>query len=133
MQQRNALTAPGVVTGFLILQIIPLLLFPPESFALTSQEWWLPALLAIMVIVADVQIIVQRTPQLNPWYLVAFAQGFNIISRLMTVWSHATVNIKGVEIANWPYIILSIVSMALSAFLLWYTEKSEVRMAFLPK
>ncbi len=133
MQQRNPLTGPGLITALLILQIIPLLLFPSDSFALTSQEWWLPALLAIMVIVADVQIIVQRTPLLNPWYLVAFAQGFNIISRLMMVWAHATINVKGVEIANWPYIILSIVSMALSAFLLWYTEKSEVRMAFLPK
>ncbi len=133
MQQRNASTGPAAITAFLILQIIPLLLFPPQSFTLTSQEWWLPALLAIMVIVADVQIIVQRTPQLNPWYLISFAQGFNIISRLMMVWSHAVVTVNRVDTVNWAYIILSIVSMVSSAYLLVYTERSEVRMAFLPK
>ncbi len=133
MQQRNPLTGPGIITALLILQIIPLLLFPSNSFALTSQEWWLPALLAIMVIVADVQIIVQRTPQLNPWYLISFAQGLNIISRLMMVWSHAVVTVNRVDTVNWAYIILSIVSMVSSAYLLVYTERSEVRMAFLPK
>jgi hypothetical protein len=133
MQQRSPLTGTGVITVFLILQIIPLLLFPSASFAPTSQEWWLPALLAIMVIVADVQIMVQRTPNLDPWYLVAFSQGFNIISRLMMIWSHAVITVNKVDTANWPYIILSIVSIVMSIFLLWYTEKPDVRMAFLPK
>lgn len=128
---RNALIAPGTITLVLILQIIPLLLFPPASFALTSQEWWLPALLAILALIADAQIILQRSPSLNPWYLLSFIQGFNIISRLMMVWSHATVSVANVSVANWLYIVLTILSIALSAFVLWYTELAEVRTSLL--
>ncbi len=131
--QRSALTAPGTISLILILQLIPFVLFPPQSFSGTSQEWWLPVLLGIMVLVADFQIIVRRTPNLSPWNLLAFAQGFNIISRLMMVWAHATISVNKTIVPNWPYLILTLASMALSVFVLWYTEKSEVRMAFLPK
>ena len=130
--QRKSMTAPGTITLILILQIVPLLLYPPASFGLASQEWWLPVLLSLMVIVADVQIIVQRSTNLNPWYLISFAQGFNIISRLMTIWFHATVTVNNVTVPNWPYVVLSVIAMGMSAFLLSYTEQPEVRMAFLP-
>jgi hypothetical protein len=129
--QRRALYRPGVIILILILQFIPLLLFPAASFATTTQEWWLPALLALMVLVAIVQVVVRRSAAAGPWYLMAFAQGFNIISRLMMLWSHATVNVEGAQVVNWPYIIMTFLAMGMSAFVLWYVEKPEVRVGLL--
>ena len=92
---RKALTSPGMIVAVLITQFIPLILFPADSFAPTSQVWWLPALLAVMVLIADFQLIVRRSTSLDPWYLIAFVQGFNIISRLMMLWPHATQDVGG--------------------------------------
>ncbi len=130
---RRALVSPAVVSVVLILQVIPLVLFPPALFSLKTQDWWLPVLLAVMLIAADVQIIGQRSVTLSPWNLLAFAQGFNIISRLMMVWAHATVLVGRVRTADTLYIGLTLVSIIMSVFVLWYTEKPEVRMAFLPR
>lgn len=123
----RALAHRSVIILILIVQIIPLLMFPPESFSPQSQEWWLPALLALMVIIADIDLILRRSVQPWPWYLISFAHGFNIISRLMMVWSHATITRGGTEIVNTPYLALTLLAMGLSALLLWYTELGEVR------
>lgn len=128
--QRRILTSPLAIVLILILQLIPLVLLPPEFYASGSQEWWLSALLVLMVVIADIYIMVRRTTAPWPWYLVSFAHGFNIIARLMLIFSHAkAAGVAGAVDAN--YLILSAVAMALSAYLLWYTELAEVRMAFL--
>lgn len=132
MQQRP-LTQPATVAVVLILQIIPLILFPISLFTIKNQDWWLPLLLAIMVFVADFQIIVRRSLQPGPWYLLAFAQGFNIISRLMMIWAHATTTVNKVNVPDVTYILLTVASVVLSVFVIWYTEKPEVRMSFLPR
>jgi hypothetical protein len=128
---RESLVTRPVITTILIAQFIPLLLFPPESFAATSQEWWLPVLLAVMILVADIELIVRRTTNVLPWNLLLFAQGFNIISRLMMLWGHATKTAGGVTVLNLPYIALTLVAMAMSAWLLWYLELPEVRQRLL--
>jgi hypothetical protein len=120
-----------VITAILIAQFIPLLLFPPESFAPTTQEWWLPVLLVVMVLVADIELIIRRTSNILPWNLLLFAQGFNIISRLMMLWAHATKTAGGVTVLNLPYIVLTLVAMVMSAWLLWYLELPEVRLGLL--
>ncbi len=130
---RRALTSVGMVTLILILQLIPLVLFPAQSWKPETLEWLLPLLLVIMVLVGDFQIIGRHSPALGPWYLLAFAQGFNIISRLMMVWSHATVTGGPAGALNWPYLILTIAAMMMSTFMLWYAEQPDVRMAYLPK
>lgn len=124
---RAGLVRPGMIRGALLLQPVPLLLFPPESFSAQSQQWWLPVLLAMMVAVADAQLLWRRSHQVWPWQLLAFAQGFNIISRLMMVWPHATLIVGGVTVFNTPYVLLSLLAMALSALSLWYLELPEVR------
>ncbi len=129
--QRNAIANPRLIIAVLILQLIPLVLFPAASFSPTTQEWWLPVLLAVMVIIADVYLIVRRTPAPWPWYLLSFAQGFNIISRMMMVWPHSANQVGTAWVLNLPYIVLTIVSIVLSAAILWYTEKPEVRMGLL--
>lgn len=128
-----ALTNRTTIISVLILQIIPLLLFPSQSFAATTQEWWLPAVLALLVVIADIQIIA-RDPlwEAWPWYLMSFAQGFNIISRLLMMWPNSTHNVAGVATANIPYIVLTLIAMGLSAFMLWYVEQPDVRNALLP-
>jgi hypothetical protein len=129
--QAKILTQPAGIIALLVLQIVPLLLFPAESFAPTTQEWWLPLLLTLMVILADIQIIFRRNSAQWPWSLLIFAQGFNIISRLMMLWAHATV-VSGEQTGlNWPYVVLTLISMVLSAFFLWYFEKPAVRIGLL--
>jgi hypothetical protein len=129
MNLRQQLTNRSMIIAILVVQIIPLLLFPPESYASTTQEWWLPALLVIMVIIADVELIGRRSDRPWPWYIISFANGFNIISRIMMVWSHAA--IPGTTDPNLLYILFTIISVAISAFMLTYTEWPEVRMGLL--
>ncbi|MEJ5198782.1 MAG: hypothetical protein WHX53_07650 [Anaerolineae bacterium] len=126
MLRRTLTTRPAII-AILILQLIPLVLFPAESFSPKTQEWWLPLLLAIMVIIADVELLVRRSEAPWPWYLMSFAQGFNIISRLMMVWPHATIAVGKEFAANVPYIVLTALSLACSAFVLWYIELPETR------
>jgi hypothetical protein len=125
---RGTITSRKVIISALILQLIPLVLFPPESFSPNTQEWWLPILLAVLVLLADFELIVRRSSHMWPWYLMSFSQGFNIISRLMMLWPHATRTAGGETAANVPYILLTLLSMGLSALLLWYTELPEVRL-----
>ena len=40
MSSRRAIASPGIVIAVLILQVIPLLIFPPDSFSPKTQEWW---------------------------------------------------------------------------------------------
>lgn len=130
---RQAITTPPMIAAILVVQLIPLVLFPAESFSPSTQEWWLPALLAVMVIIADIELIVRRGSTLWPWYLMSFAQGFNIISRLMMIWPHATVAVGKEFALNPPYIVLTAISLACSAFMLWYMELPETRLGLLRK
>lgn len=127
-----ALTNRSTIIVVLILQVIPLLLFPIQSYSTTTQEWWLPAVLALLVVIADIQIIVRHRVEAWPWYLMSFAQGFNIISRLLMLWPNSTHNVAGVATANIPYIVLTLLAMALSVFMLWYVEQPDVRNTLLP-
>jgi hypothetical protein len=122
---RQSLVKPKSIKLFLILQFIPLILFPPESFK--TQEWWLPVLLGMLVVIAVVQLF-RHSLALWPWYLISFAQGFNIISRLMMIMPHATRNDNGTQVFNTPYVVLTVVALLCSTFLLWYTELPEVRL-----
>ncbi len=108
-------------------QVVPLLLFPPSSYSVQSQEWWLPALLTFLVIISLVQILIRHTQAAWPWYLISFAQGFNIISRIMTLLSHTTANHEGNQVFNTAYFLVAVAAMLLSAMEIWYNELPEVR------
>ena len=131
MNLRRIITTRPGIRLILVLQIVSLLLFPAASFSPNTQEWWLPVLLAIMVVVADVEIIIRRSESTWPWYLMSFAQGFNLISRLMLLWAHATLPVDGVMLVNTPYIALTFASMVISICILIYTEWPEVRSGLL--
>ncbi|MHB8819635.1 MAG: hypothetical protein ACYC6H_09345 [Bellilinea sp.] len=128
---RKNISQPTVVTILLILQFIPLLLFPVEIYSPTSQQWWLPVILTILAILAVIKITIQRSSELWPWYLVSFSQGFNIISRLMMLMPHATYNVEGSQVADIAYIITNVVSILISAGYIIYAELPDVRLSML--
>jgi hypothetical protein len=119
----------GVIVAVLLAQPLPLLLFPPAAFTGSSQEWWLPALLAVLVAIGTAQLLLRPAASAWPWRLLEFGQGFNIISRLMMLWPHATRIDGGATVLDGLYVGLSLLAIALSAALLWYLEWPEVRRA----
>jgi hypothetical protein len=130
---KRALTAPVIVWLLCILQFVAFLMFPPASFSPKSQEWWLPVLNALMALLGIMQLMVRRSVQTWPWYILCFAHGMNIISRLMMLMPRATRNVQGALRINGLYLALSVAAMLISAFYLWYLEVHEVRMTFLSK
>jgi hypothetical protein len=130
---KKAILSRGLIIPFLILQIFPLILYPFESFSITTQEWWLPVLLVFLAIYGSVELVVRHNPESWPWYLLTFSQGFNIISRLLMFMPRTIMNIDGVQFFNYAYISLTIVAIAISWFLLWYLEQPEIRMGVMAK
>ncbi len=128
---RKNIAQPTTVIVLLFVQIIPLLLFPPNIFSSTNQQWWLPAFLTALAIYAAVKIVVQRTSELWPWYLVSFSQGFNIISRLMMIMPHATTNVNGVQVADVAYLVTNIIAVIISAGYIVFAELPDVRLSLL--
>ena len=109
------------------LQVIPLLMFPPASYSLSSQEWWLPVLLTCLVVISLVKLFTGGAVASWPWFLISFAQGFNIISRMMMALPHATMNDKGVQVFNAAYVWITVAAMLVSAFEIWYCDLPEIR------
>jgi hypothetical protein len=124
---KKLLTNRPLISVILFAQLIPLLAFSPEAYDLSGQVWWLPAFLAILVLLAAFQLVVRGTYASWPWYLIGFANGFNIISRLMMFFPHIMINISGTQTVNWPYIIISLLAMVLSSVMLWFVEFPEVK------
>jgi hypothetical protein len=124
---RKTLSGPRLAIVLMCLQVIPLLLLPAESWTLKTQEWWLPVLLTTLVVVALVQLLVRHTRSSAPWYILSFAQGFSIISRLMMLLPHSTVTDKGVQRFDVQYVLLAVISIGLSWFWIWYCDLPEVR------
>jgi hypothetical protein len=117
-----------VIPILLCLQLVPLVLFPASSFSLSTQEWWLPIVLCLLAIIALIQLVFRRSVAAWPWYLLAFSQGFNIISRLMMLLSHAAISGPSGELKpNGQYIVIAFATMLFSAFSIWYSELPEVR------
>jgi hypothetical protein len=125
--QHRPIAARKIIVAMLTTQVIPLLC-SRESFSSNSQEWWLPVLLVAMIAAADLELLVRGGRTLWPWHLMIFAQGFNIISRIMMMWAHATVTSGGATVLNVPYLALTLIAMTWSAFLLWYWELPDVRL-----
>ena len=129
--QTQALFQPKIIVAILILQAIPLILLPVSSFTMASQEWWLPAFLMLLTLVAVIELAVRKNDKVWPWDLLGFAQGFNIISRLMMLMPRATMIVNGEKMFNATYFFLGILSMLLSVFVIWYISKPETRNSLL--
>jgi hypothetical protein len=129
---RRVITQSRLIVVILILQFIPLILFPPSSFSATSQEWWLPAVLTVLCLIAVINLFLNRTSISEwSWHLISFAQGFNLISRVLMLFPNITSKVNGVQIFDWAYLVLTIIAIALSVFMLWYIELPEVKVGLL--
>lgn len=124
---RKVLSMRGLVPVIMCFQVVPLLAFPLSSYSVKTQEWWLPVLLTFLVVISIVQILIRKSQASWPWYLISFAQGVNIISRLMMLLPHTTVNNAGTQEFNTAYFLVAVAAMLLSAFEIWYNELPEVR------
>jgi hypothetical protein len=127
---KSVLSGSRIAPVILCLQVIPLLIFPSSSWTLSTQEWWLPVLLCALVAVALVQLLIRRSHSAWPWYILSFAQGFNIISRLMMLLPHATIGEGEAKQFDGTYVLVTAAAMLLSAFEIWYCELPEVRNRF---
>ncbi len=121
--QRQTITSRGFIILVLILQFIPLVLFPPDQLAGLTEATWLGISLAIMALVSVLALLVGRVRSIWPWNLLSFSHGFNIISRLLMLWPNV-VNAGG---ANGLYLVIAAVAMVLSVLFLWYNEVPDVR------
>jgi hypothetical protein len=129
---RKYITGKVMIPVILCLQIFPLVVFPPSSYALTTQEWWLPVLLTLLTVISLVQLLLRRSPAAWPWYLLSFSQGFNIISRIMMLLPHATRSLdNGDQTANVGYLVVAFATMLFSGFEIWYCDLPEVRQKIL--
>ena len=124
---RKILLSRVAIYVLLCLQIVSIAIFPLSSLTAESQEWWLPVLLMVLLILSLVQLLIRKSRAAWPWYLISFTQGFNIISRLLMLAPHTTVNVEGVQRFNAGWVGLTALSMLFSAFALWYCELPEVR------
>ncbi len=130
---KKAILNRGLIVPLFVLQFVPLAIFPPESFSMSTQEWWLPLLLAVLSIFATIELLVRHSQEPWPWYLLSFSQGFNVISRLLMVMPHTTKAVDNNQVFNTPYVLIAIISVAISWFYLWYLEQPEVRMGVFPE
>jgi hypothetical protein len=122
---RIELANPNLIKSILFLQFIAILLFPLSTYELHSQTWWLPAMLVILALVGVIRIFRKPVPM---WaiYLISFAHGFNIISRLLMIMPQSTQSADGSPF-NAAFFLFAVLSMALSTFVLWYVEKPAVK------
>lgn len=129
---RRVITNSKLIIVILMIQFIPLILFPASTFSSGSEEWWLPAVLMVLAIIAVIALFAKRTTITGwAWQLVTFSQGFNLISRLLMLFPHLTMNVHGVQQINTLYVILTLIAMVMSVFMLWYVELPEVKVGLL--
>lgn len=123
---KSSLAQPAMIKTILGIGLIAILLFPASTYDVSSQEWWLPAILLIMAVIGIIQLMRKSTA---PWplFLVAFSQGFNIISRLLMIMPQSTHDVNGVMQVNGTYLVMTVISMVLSGLILWYIELPEVK------
>jgi hypothetical protein len=129
---RSFLLRPTVARLIIALQVLPVIALRPRGYSVSSQEWWLPTLLAVLAMISAARVLIRGTGAPWPWYLFSFAQGFSIISKLMMFMPHASTIVDGVQRLDTTHVAVSISSMALSAFVIWYCEQPEVRNMFAP-
>jgi hypothetical protein len=127
--RRKLLYDRRAVAAVLCLLTVALIALPRASYSLNTQEWWLPAFLTVLSGIALIQLLLRRTHANWPWYLLTFAQGFNIISRLMMLLPRVTTSVGGIERFNAEAVVVFVASIVLSAYGVGYVERPEVRAA----
>lgn len=104
---------------FVILPILAPLIIPPDWFGNAGFRLFISMIVVLSVVASTFAM------RRSSWgiTLTIFIQGLNVISRLMMFWSHLT-DAGSVDIV---WALTSIVSLALSAYLVLRLDKVDVR------
>jgi hypothetical protein len=107
------------------LQWIPLLLFPPSTFGSS-----LPVVGVVIAALLALGVVMWRG---RGWALTLaiFLQGFNVIVRLMILLSHAVGPESSGSNVDVPFIVTSLLAMALSAWYLYRLDKPDTRVVLI--
>lgn len=105
--------------GLLILQAIAVILYPPGFFREAPQAAILPPALLILFLLALAGMNSGILTPIAGRVSLVFVQGLNVVMRLMTIPSH----LRTSEGGNWPFLILSVISIILSWLTIVWMER----------
>lgn len=105
-----------------ILQFVPPLMLPPSTFRSISFLVWL--FLIPLFVLLGINLARGRE-----WSRLAtiFVQGFNVIVRLLVLISNAVIVREGGPVLNVWMVTTSLLSIILSAIVLYYVDRPEVQ------
>ncbi len=108
------------IIGLLVLQVIAVILYPPDFFREAPQAAVLPPALLLFIVLA---LIGMNSGVLTPIagrVSLVFVQGLNVVMRLMMMPSH----LRASSGWNWPFLLLSLTGIALSwATIVWMERR----------
>lgn len=112
---------PTVVTIVAIFQFVPAFLVPPDILLSAPT-------LVLLVPAALFVLMGWGALTLKPWAttLCVFVQGFNVIARFLILFPQASPG----ESTNWPFVLTSLASIALSTAILYVIDRPNVQVAF---
>ena len=105
--------------GLLVLQVIAVVLYPPAFFREAPQASVLPPALLIFMILALAGMNSGILTPIAGRVSLVFVQGLNVVMRLMTIPPH----LRASEGGNWPFLILSAISIILSWLTIVWMER----------
>ncbi len=109
--------------GLLVLQVIAVILYPPDFFRQAPQAAVLPPALLILLLLALAGMNSGVLTPVAGRVSLVFVQGLNVVMRLMTIPPH----LRASEGGNWPFLILSVISIILSWLTIVWMERRHPR------
>jgi len=107
-----------------VLQFIPLILIPPGLIESDSQVLTIPIFLIVLALIATIALAMgNRTGW--PRAMLIFAQGINVVTRLMILLSHAA-PARGV--VDWPFVVASLLAIGMSGFILYMFDQFQLNL-----
>lgn len=111
------------VIGVLMGQAIAIILYPPTFFREAPQAAVLPPALLILMLLALLGMNFGVLTPVAGRVSLVFVQGLNVIMRLMTIPPH----LRASEGGNWPFLMLSVISIVLSWLTIVWMERRHPR------
>ncbi len=109
--------------GLLVLQVIAVILYPPDFFQEAPQAAVLPPTLLILLLLALAGMNSGVLTPIAGRVSLVFVQGLNVVMRLMMILPH----LRASDSWNWPFFILSVIGIALSWLTIIWMERRHPR------
>ncbi len=116
---------PVLITVIAIVQIIPVLLLPPESLRFINRLFLLIPVLIFMLLGWGL-----LTLQPVARMLTIFLHGFSVIVRLLVTLARVVPSKKAGTPADVPLFVTSVLSIALSVLILLYVDRPDTQLLF---